>query len=77
LRAGSNSSGEDRPAIGSLSSANIVVTGIGLYFRKDNARYCSLRKAVNLENVHAGGILNELPSSAQNRDTCRGLSDRP
>jgi hypothetical protein len=31
--------------------ANIVVTGIGLYLRKDNARYCPLRNAVNLENV--------------------------
>ena len=43
-----------------LNKANIVVTGIDLYLRKYNARYCSLRKAVNLENVHAGGILNEL-----------------
>jgi hypothetical protein len=43
-----------------LSKANIVVTGIDLYLRKDNARYCSLRNAVNSENVNAGGILNKL-----------------
>jgi hypothetical protein len=42
------------------NKANIVVTGIDLYLRKYNARYCSLRNAVNLENVHAGGTLNKL-----------------